>query len=223
LQHRLKASQRGARWRHAWLAGLLAALAPFTAARAADLVVTVVNPAGRPVPDAVVMIYPAAGSPREAVRPTGPLVIEQRDMQFRPFVLVVPVGSEVAFPNRDPFRHHVYSFSPAKVFELKLYGHDETRTVRFDRPGVVALGCNIHDDMSAFIRVVDTPYAAKTDARGVVTIRNAPPGRASLAAWHPYLRGGRDLTRDAAIPASGAQALKLVLDLKPAPMRHGDY
>jgi plastocyanin len=208
--------------RTAPMAALAAGLASVTPAHAADLMVTVVNPAGRPVADAVVMIYPA-GVAREPARATGPLVIEQRDMKFRPFVLVVPVGAEVAFPNRDPFRHHVYSFSPAKVFELKLYGHDETRTVRFDKPGVVALGCNIHDDMSGFVRVVDTPYAAKTDARGTLVIRNAPPGRATLAAWHPYLRGGHDLTREIGVPATGGEPVKLVLDLKPAPMRRGGY
>jgi plastocyanin len=212
----------GGAWRLRLGLGLAAALAPLAMAQAADLMVTVVTPAGRPVADAVVMLRPAAGAAPPA-RPAEPLVIEQRNMQFRPFVLVVPVGAEVAFPNRDPFRHHVYSFSPAKTFELKLYGHDETRTVRFDRPGVVALGCNIHDDMSGFVRVVDTPYAAKTDARGVVVIRNLPAGRASLAAWHPYLKGGRDLTRDVAVPATGGETVKLVLDLKAAPMRRGDY
>ncbi len=143
-------------------------------------------------------------------------------MQFRPFVLIAPVDAEVAFPNRDPFQHHVYSFSPAKTFELKLYGHDETRRVRFDHAGVVSLGCNIHDDMSGFIRVVDTPYAAKTDVRGVALIHGLPAGPAQLAVWHPYLRGGRDLVREITTPAAGA-TFTITVDLKPAPMPHGDY
>jgi hypothetical protein len=148
--------------------------------------------------------------------------MEQRQMQFRPFVLIVPVGGEVAFPNHDPFRHHVYSFSPAKTFELKLYGHDETRTVRFDKPGVVALGCNIHDDMSAFIRVVDTPFAAKTGTGGEAVIHNAPQGAAVLGVWHPYVRGGRDVEREVAV-SGASETASVTLELRAPPMRHGGY
>jgi plastocyanin len=203
----------------ALLAAVLA-LAPLTA-RAADLKVTVRGANGKPVADAVVMVR-TTRSAGEPARFPWPLVMEQQGMQFHPFVLIVPVGAEVAFPNRDKVRHHVYSFSPAKTFELKLYSRDETRRVRFERPGVVAVGCNIHDDMAAYIRVVDTPYAGKTDASGVATIRNLPAGAATLAVWHPYLRGGRDLTRDIDTPAGGA-TLTVVVDLKPAPMAHGGY
>ncbi|HET6942615.1 MAG TPA: methylamine utilization protein, partial [Sphingomicrobium sp.] len=85
----------------------------------------------------------------------GTFSVSQRDMQFHPFVLVVPVGAKVSFPNLDPTRHHVYSFSPAKKFELKLFAKDQSRSVVFDKPGVVALGCNIHDAMTAFIYVAD--------------------------------------------------------------------
>jgi plastocyanin len=189
---------------------------------AGDLKVLVVGVHGQPVADAVVMVRrPGAGAPGP-IRFPWPMVVEQRKMQFRPFVLIVPVGADVAFPNHDPFQHHVYSFSPAKRFELKLYGHDETRRVRFDRAGVVSLGCNIHDDMSGFIRVVDTPYAAKSDAHGEALVQGVPAGPAELAVWHPYLRGGRDLTRAIITPA-GASTLTVTVDLKPAPMPHGDY
>jgi plastocyanin len=174
---------------------------------------------GKPVADAVVMVrLPHAGA--EPIRFPWPLVVEQRGMQFHPFVLIVPVGGEVSFPNHDTVRHHVYSFSQAKTFELKLYGRDESRKVRFERAGVVALGCNIHDDMAAYIRVVDTPYAAKTDASGEAVIHNLPAGAATLAVWHPYLRGGRDLTREIATPAGGA-AMTITVELKAAPMPHG--
>lgn len=200
---------------------LALALGSGACAWGADLKVTVVGARGRPVSDAVVMVRrpDGAGGP---IRFPWPMVVEQRDMQFRPFVLIVPVGAEVAFPNHDPFQHHVYSFSPAKTFELKLYGHDETRRVHFDRLGVVSLGCNIHDDMTGFIRVVDTPYAAKTDARGEAVIHGLPAGPAQLAVWHPYLRGGRDLVRQIATHAGG-DALTVTVDLKPAPMPQGDY
>ena len=114
--------------------------------------------------------------------------ISQRDMRFDPFVLIAPAGSTVSFPNYDPVRHHVYSFSAPGPFELRLYGNDETRSVHFRNAGVIAIGCNIHDQMSAFIYVVNTPYAAKTDANGVAVIAEAPAGAGELKVWHPYLR-----------------------------------
>ena len=207
------------RWARAALAA--AALILPHGAEAADLKVSVRGAGGKPVADAVVMVR-AAHPEGEPIRFPWPLVIEQRDMQFHPFVLVVPLGAEVAFPNHDKVRHHVYSFSPAKTFELKLYSHDETRRVRFDRVGVVALGCNIHDDMAAYIRVVDTPYAGKTDEAGEAMIRNLPAGPATLSVWHPYLRGGHDLVRDIATPSGGA-TMTVTVDLKPAPMPRGGY
>jgi hypothetical protein len=205
-------------------AGLALTLGLRAPAWAADLQVSVVGAGGRPVSDAVVLVRRRGEAPAGPIRFPWPMVVEQRDMQFRPFVLIAPVGAEVAFPNHDPFLHHVYSFSPAKTFELKLYGHDETRRVRFDKAGVVSLGCNIHDDMTGFIRVVDTPYAAKTDAHGAAVIHDLPAGPAELAVWHPYLRGGRDLTRAIAAPAgAGVLAVTVAVELKPAPMPHGDY
>jgi plastocyanin len=202
------------------LAAATAGLGLGARALAAELKVVVVEH-GKPVADAVVMVRRPAGE-TGPIRFSWPMVMEQRNMQFRPFVLVVPVGAEVAFPNHDPFQHHVYSFSPAKTFELKLYGHDETRRVRFDKAGVVALGCNIHDDMTGFIRVVDTPYAAKTDAAGEAVIHGLPAGPAQLSVWHPYLRGGRDLAREVGVPPGGA-AVTVAVELRSPPMAHGDY
>ena len=143
---------------------ILALLALFLggAAQAADLTVVIRDGNGRPVEDAVVM----ADASGRAAPPATRFVINQRNMQFVPYVLVVPVGSTIEFGNLDPFRHHVYSFSPAKKFELKLFGQGETRPVRFDRPGLVSIGCNIHDSMQAFIQVVDTPFARKSDRAG---------------------------------------------------------
>ena len=94
----------------------------------------------------------------------------------------------MSFPNLDPTKHHVYSFSPAKRFELKLFARDQSRTVHFDKPGVVALGCNIHDQMSAFIFVTDTGWTARTNAQGVASFADAPNSPARVAVWHPYLR-----------------------------------
>jgi plastocyanin len=204
------------------MALLLAALSIATPAAAGDLTVMVTTPLGAPVKDAVVMVHSRSGAAHGPIHFSWPYVMNQKDMQFDPFVLIVPVGATVAFPNRDPFRHHVYSFSPAKTFELKLYGHDETRTVKFDKAGIVALGCNIHDNMTAFIRVVDTPYAAKTDAHGTAVIVDAPDGPASVEVWHPYIRGGRDLSRQTNIPARSV-TMKITADVHAPPMRKGMY
>jgi plastocyanin len=205
---------------------LLSALALTIAAPAwaADLTVSLRTPAGKPVADAVVMVAPQAGVPKGPIHFAWPLVMAQKNLTFVPFVLVAPVGADVAFPNQDLVLHHVYSFSPAKTFELKLYSKDETRNVRFDKPGVVAIGCNIHDDMSAYIRVVDTPYAGKSGADGEVTIAGVPAGPLRVTIWHPYLKAPRgEVAQTAVAPASGALRLAAALDLRAAPMKHGAY
>jgi len=192
------------------LAGLMTA----AAAHAADVTVVVRDANGHPVPDAVVIAdAPGRAAPAE-------VVVNQHDMAFAPFVTVVPVGSTVVFTNLDPFRHHVYSFSPARRFEIKLFGEGERRSVRFDRTGLVAVGCNIHDQMQAFIQVVDTPFARKADAAGRVTLRGLPAGAHRIRVWHPYLRApGNELTVDA---AAGTDTVPVTLRLRrPAPMQHG--
>ena len=196
-------------------------LALTSPAMAADFTVTVKTAAGQPVKDAVVTLTPAAGV-RGSIRFDWPMRIAQQNNQFDPFVLIVPVGADVSFPNRDAFRHHVYSFSPAKRFELKLYGKDETRSVHFDKVGVVALGCNIHDTMVGFIKVVDTPYAAKSDAGGQVTLRDVPAGQAVLHVWQPYLKGpNNEVTRTVAVPAQGAGGETIAVDVRPPPRPNG--
>jgi hypothetical protein len=205
------------------LAPLLLALCLAAPAWASELAVTVTNPAGKPIQDAVVMVRPQ-GMSHEPFRFSWPNRMAQKDLQFDPFVLVAPVGSEVVFPNFDPVKHHVYSFSPAKTFELKLYGRDQTRSVKFDKPGVVAIGCNIHDDMTAFIRVVDTPFAIKTGANGVVTLHGLPPGPAQMIVWHPYMKArGGEVVRDLVIPASGTLRLAVTGELRAPRMMHGGY
>lgn len=163
------------------LAGVASSLA------AAPLNVRVVDASGRPVRDAVVTLYPAGAAARPA-HAGGRYVVAQQNLQFKPFLTVIPVGADVSFPNLDPTKHHVYSFSPAKRFELKLFAKDQSRTVHFDKPGVVALGCNIHDQMSAFIFVTDTNWTARTNAQGIASFADAPNAPARVGVWHPYLR-----------------------------------
>ncbi len=171
-------------------AAAFAALTLFAFAQpalAGELRIAVLDAGGRPVPNAVVRLL-SAKQPPGPVRFPWAMRMSQRDMQFDPFVLIAPAGATVAFPNFDSQRHHVYSFSEAGPFELRLYGRDETRSAQFRNVGVIAVGCNIHDSMSAFIYVVDTPFAAKTGADGVAVLNGAPAGAATLRVWHPYLR-----------------------------------
>ena len=133
---------------------------------AGDLDLRLVDAAGKPVADAVVTVHPAGGVPKRPISfPWGTTMVQQ-NITFTPHVLIVPVGATVRFPNRDKVRHHIYSFSKPARFEIKLFGRDESRSYTFTSAGAVALGCNIHDTMSAFIKVVDTPFAAKSNAAG---------------------------------------------------------
>ncbi len=200
---------------------LLSSVALAGASHAADLNVTVRDKAGKPVRDVVVTVDVAGAGP---ARPGGTYQVVQQQMKFDPFILVVPVGAEVSFPNKDVVRHHVYSFSPTKAFELKLYGREQApRTVKFDKAGVVALGCNIHDSMVSFIKVVATPFAGKTDANGQVRLRGLPAGAATVKVWHPYQRA---VANEIARPVTlGVQevALAVGVDMRPAPDRDRAY
>ena len=135
---------------------------------------------GKPLENAVIAIY-AAQAPPAARLPSRDM--DQRSLIFQPHVLAVQVGSEVRFPNSDNTRHQVYSFSPAKTFELPLYSGTKAKPIHMDTAGVVELGCNIHDWMLGYIVVVDTPYFAMTNTKGQATIQ-APPGSYRLEAWH---------------------------------------
>lgn len=189
---------------------------------AGTLVVRVVDSAGRPVNDAVVTIDPVGHAPKPA-RLAGPYKIEQRNMTFRPFVSVVPVGATVFFPNFDATRHHVYSFSPAKRFELKLFARDQSRSTRFDKAGIIAIGCNIHDQMSAFLFVTSNGWAQRTD-RGTATFRDAPSGQAKVTVWHPYLRTPT-LTVSRMLPlGNGNRAESFAIKLRKPPLHDmGSY
>jgi plastocyanin len=172
----------------------------------------------------VVTLVPAGGAASGAIRFDWAYRMAQQNQQFDPFVLIVPQGAVVSFPNLDSVRHQVYSFSPAHPFELKLYGKDQTRTVRFDKPGVIALGCNIHDSMVAFIKVVDTPFAAKAGASGDVLLRGAPAGAATLRIWHPYLKApGNEIVRQVMLPRDGGVRESATLELRTPPMSHMAY
>lgn len=187
---------------------LLAATALAVDAPAAGVRVTVLNPAGTLLADAVVMLEPAGV--RVAPKPLGSAEVGQQDKRFQPQVAVVPVGTRVDFPNRDTVRHHVYSVSDAKRFEIKLYVGRPEKPVLFDRPGVVVLGCNIHDSMIGWIVVADTPWYGRSGPDGVVQISEVPPGRYRLRTWHPVLPAGSFGTEQA-LTVAGDTALSVRL------------
>ncbi|HET7370467.1 MAG TPA: methylamine utilization protein [Gammaproteobacteria bacterium] len=157
-------------------------------AHGATVLVTV-DADGHALPAAVVALESIDGAPippPSGAHLTG--VMDQHDRQFVPHVLAVEAGTAVQFPNSDNIRHDVYSFSPAKVFELPLYAGTPAQPVIFDKPGVVVLGCNIHDWMLAFIDVVPTPYFGQTDAGGAARIEDVPAGRYKLTVWAPRIQ-----------------------------------
>ena len=160
---------------------LVAALFPLLVA-AAPVTVSVSGADGKPLEGAIVTVE-VAGAARTA--PAGASAqVAQQGRQFVPQVTVVQVGTPVTFPNNDTVRHHVYSFSPIKMFELKLYAGTPSTPIVFDKPGTAVLGCNIHDKMAAWVVVVETPFFAKTDAAGQASIE-VPAGEHRLRVWHP--------------------------------------
>jgi plastocyanin len=194
------------------LAALLLAGQGNEAGRAAAIDVQARDVSGNPVPDAAVYAVPLGAAPESRAARTA--AVEQFDREFVPYVSVIQAGTTVSFPNRDPILHHVYSFSPAKPFEIKLYTGRSPTEVVFDRPGVVTLGCNIHDWMIGYIAVVPTAHFARTDAAGAARLRDLPAGRYEVHAWHPQQRA--ELTPHAiAVEARDARTASFVFDIAP--------
>lgn len=189
---------------HLQLVLMLWCMAPLS--MAAALTVEVRDGQDRPLADAVVFLESPAA--RRLARSPEPAEMGQAGRQFVPQVLVVPVGTPVSFPNRDTVRHHVYSFSPAKKFELKLYIGTPANPVVFDQAGIVVLGCNIHDQMVGWIVVVDTPYYARTGPDGRAVLE-APPGSYRLRSWHPGLAVGAPALDQAVSVTGGVQGVSL--------------
>jgi plastocyanin len=186
---------------------LVQAAVPLLAAAAATagpVSVQVSDAQGQPLVGAVVYLDSPAAA--RAVKPLAGAEIVQSERQFVPQVAVVTRGTAVMFPNLDTVRHHVYSLSPAKRFELKLYIGKPQAPVVFDQPGVAVLGCNIHDQMVGFVLIVDTPYHARTDAQGRAAI-DAPAGDYRLRTWHPdFAVGAPALEQPLAVAAAPVTA-----------------
>ena len=199
------------------LALILALAALFTASAhagdAATLKVVVKDNRGLPIQDAVVTVFPA----KAVAPPTSfpwPSAMGQKDLNFVPGTLIVPKGTRVAFPNFDRVRHSIYSFSDAAKFEISLYGRDQTRSQGFPIAGNVALGCNIHDQMRGYIKVVDTPYAAKTDREGRVVLDGLPTGAVEVRIWHPAAMASKNEADHDTVLGAGLNSRAVVLPLR---------
>lgn len=187
------------------LAATFSALAAFHSAAAApaggSVRVEIKDPKASPVADAVASLTPLDRTPTVAPPPE-PVVITQEKEEFQPYVTAAVVGTRVNFPNRDKVQHHVFSLSKTKSFDLGLYRGDPKELVTFDRPGVVTLGCNIHDWMSAYVVVLATPHYAKSGSDGLAPISDLPPGKYRLEVWHPRLK--TPVTREVFVDANPA-------------------
>lgn len=195
----------------------LAAAAYAAPAVAATVTVQVLDVAGTPVPNAVVYAEPTGG--QTVPKSLKQAEIEQKDIKFFPLVSVVQVGTPVLFPNHDKVRHHVYSFSPAKTFELKLYSGVPTSPIVFDKVGTVVLGCNIHDQMVAYLQVVNTPYFAKTDMSGHAKLEGLANGKYALKAWY-FKMAPNDAAMEQPLNYQGADvAASVKLAVKAVPVQ----
>lgn len=174
---------------------------------AAEVAVTVFDQHGKPLPLAVVSVVGAPATPTVAA-------MDQVEQLFNPFVLTVPVGSQVSFPNSDNIRHQVYSFSAAKPFELPLYSNQQAPTLEFPQAGVVVLGCNIHDHMRAYIYVSPHQQSTTTNAYGQATVTIADDSESQLRIWYP--RMGEQITEEHLVSVSSEQQqLQVTLAVSP--------
>lgn len=178
---------------------------------AASLQLQVVDDDGLPLAEAVAALLPVAVEAFSPADVPTTASVDQRDRQFEPYVSVVRSNTLVSFPNSDDIRHHVYSFSPAKRFELKLYHGSMADPVLFEQAGTVVLGCNIHDSMLAYIYVVDSEYFALSGEDGQALVDNVPPGDYVLQIQHPRFEG----MIEEAVTISGMERLDRPITLSP--------
>ncbi|MGZ4966398.1 MAG: methylamine utilization protein [Chthoniobacterales bacterium] len=196
------------------VAVLMLALSALPSSRAGTLTITVTDNKGGPVPDAVVYATPQGNAKLPARSHSA--IVDQRNQQFVPYVIAIQVGTAVTFPNHDNIRHHVYSFSPAKRFELPLYAGIPAEPVLFDKEGIVTLGCNIHDWMLAYIAVLRTPYFQVTPEEGRASLKNLPAASYRVEIWQPRMKASPEqLAQTVELSGTENKELTFHLDLKP--------
>jgi plastocyanin len=179
---------------------------------AADVACKLTDQKGALVTDAVVSLK-RLDPPEPTVAPANTATeIIQKDLEFIPYVTAIQVGTTIHFPNRDKVQHHVYSLSKAKSFELPLYSGESKRGILFDQPGIVTIGCNIHDWMIAYVVVLPTPHFAETGPDGSATL-SVPAGRYHLEIWQPRL--AQPLAQEITVLDTAPTSLAFTLVLKP--------
>lgn len=188
-------------------------------ATAGQLVVAVDDGKGHAVADAVVMLRPLGAQAKPAIPRAARRYVDQRNLMFMPYLQVFRPGEDVVFRNSDATRHHVYSFSPARTFEFVLLPAQSSPPLKLDKTGAIAVGCNIHDQMIAYLYVTDAPWFAQTGASGRAAFDALPAGDYEVRVWQPRLRPGRaDPSQKVAVPSIGpAKTLAIPLRLLPDP------
>ncbi|MBV9570484.1 MAG: methylamine utilization protein [Alphaproteobacteria bacterium] len=172
---------------------------------------------GHPALNAVVSLTPTSAAAASTHLPVE-AIIDQRKETFVPLVTVVRTGGRVTFTNNDTTMHQVYSFSPVKQFAFEIDEGRKSEPIVFNRTGIVAIGCNIHDHMIAYVFVTDSPWVALSDAHGLARI-DAPPGTYRVEIWHPQLTPGHPAP-SAALTVKGASRLAFSLPLLAPPPKH---
>jgi len=198
------------------VAGMCLSSAP---AYAAGVGVRISDTRGHAVADAVVTIAPQSGASVAPAPPAATRVIDQKNETFIPYIEVFRPGDKVVFRNSDNTRHHAYSFAPAGQFEFVLAPGESSAPLQLDKLGVIAVGCNIHDQMITYLYVTDTPLVAHSGGDGIAQLSNLPKGDYAVRVWHPQLRpgAGADLQRLTITDASELRDLEFTLSLLPDP------
>jgi plastocyanin len=189
---------------------LLAVLQPLAAA---DLNISVVDGAGHAVAGVVLVAEPESAPVVASKHPARTVIMDQQNMQFVPNIVVVQTGGGVEFPNSDQIEHQVYSFSAAKSFQLSLYAGHKYPPVVFDRPGLVVVGCNIHDHMIGYIYVVDTPFFGRSNESGQLSLHDLPAGTYRVTAWHPRMQEPEGTSLQMSVPVTEGSAAPAVFHL----------
>lgn len=189
---------------HSWLKSIIVAtfIASFAIkAQASTLTIKITDEQQQPIADAVVeLVASTPVTPQQTTLGS----IAQQDLTFVPFVSAIVAGSYIEFPNRDKTRHHVYSFSDAKSFEIQLYANKPEAPILFDKAGIVTIGCNIHDYMQAYVYIGASPLLSVSNSQGEVSFANLPNDKYQLKLWHPWQKNSHDsvsitVTRDSTI------------------------
>jgi plastocyanin len=196
-----------------------AILAGSASARAGSVDIRIAESHGASAANAVVALSPLDSGAAPVTRLPSEAVIDQRKETFIPLVTIVRTGGHVVFTNHDTTMHQVYSFSPIKQFEFEIDQGQQSRPVVFEKPGVAAIGCNIHDQMITYVYVAASPWAALTDAQGHARIADVPSGRYRVELWHPQLAPGEP-PPSATIDVRGETEFRTTVSLLPPPAKH---